>query len=59
MNVALRPPYNWRYLPYSGLFTHFGQVTVILLSLGKTFPKKRYKASPFDKNSGTTAQDLA
>ena len=35
-------------------FTYFGQVTVILLCLGKTCRKKQSKPSPFDKNSRTT-----
>ena len=33
------------------LFTHFGQVTVILLSLCKTYREKRSKPTPFDKTT--------
>ena len=35
-------------------FTDFGQVTVILPSLGKFCCKNHSKPSPFDKNSRTT-----
>ena len=37
-----------------GSFLHFGQVTVILVSLGKTCRKKQFKPTPFDKNSRIT-----
>ena len=39
---------------YSLIFTNFGQVTLILLSLGKTCREKQCKPSQFDKNSRTT-----
>ena len=43
---------NW---PYLFLFPKFGQVTAILLSLGKTLGrKKQSKPTLFDKNSRTT-----
>ena len=39
------------------LFVLFGQVTVTLLSLGKTYREKQSKRSRFDKNSRTTIND--
>ena len=36
--------------PIWGFFNDFGQLTVILLSLGKTCSEKQYKPSPFDQS---------
>ena len=37
-----------------GPIYHFGQVTVILPSLGKTYLQKQFQPSRFNKNSITT-----
>ena len=46
--------------PYSFIFTDFGQVTIILLSLGGTLDHEKYsKLSRFDKKFRNYAYDLA